>query len=289
MTGLPIITDKRFWWDDPEWPVNRRFLTNRGALFVEGVDVFTLRQSLSHEYEPFQERFPDIGLVVIGGFPPPSRQSAVVQAITHQLPETNILMLYASRDEPPQFQDRNLIHVQTWTADANSGYVVRAGNDGVGGNSRCRSAEARVRGLSSDPALVKVSAFVRKLDTLHMVGTSISPSATVQSMLHRNRAVLFCAEGNASLARCCLSPVVECIRPEQCEFPLPQRFSPRWGSIESYATLQQRAAEELVPPQDAADEWVKAWPTSLSSIVQRHRFCGCQREPYVIPRFFPYG
>ena len=110
-----------------------------------------------------------------------------------------------------------------------------------------------------------------------MVGTSISPSATVQSML-KYRSVLFCAEGNASLARCCLLPLVQCIRPEQCEFPVPRRFSPRWGSIESYATLQQRAAEDLIPPQDAADEWAMAWPTTMPSIVNIHRFCGCQRS-----------
>ena len=289
MSGIPIVTDKRFWWDDPAWLSNRGYLMNLGALIVEGVDVFTIRQSLLHEYPPFQERFPDIGLVVVGGFPPPSRQSAVVQAITHQLPEANILLLYASRDETPVVQDQNLIHVQTWTADANGGYVVRAGNDGVGGSSRCRSVEARARGVSSDPALVKVSAFVRNLNVLHMIGTCISPSATVQAMLTSSRSVLFCAEGDASLARCCMTPIMKCIRPVPCEFPLPRRFSPRWGSIETYATLQQRAAEEAIPPQDAADEWAQAWPTSISSSVEKHRFCGCQRTSHVFLRFFPYS
>ena len=86
MAGIPIVTDKRFWWDDPDWLSNRGYLMNLGARIVEGVDVFLIRQTLTHEYPPFQECFPDIGLVVVGGFPPPSRQSAVVQAITHQLP-----------------------------------------------------------------------------------------------------------------------------------------------------------------------------------------------------------
>ena len=275
MAGIPIVTDKQFWRDDTSWTANYQFLLEQRALFVEGVDVFAVRQTLCHGHPPFNENFPDIGLVVVGGFYPHYRQSSVVQALTHQLPQCDILMLYASRDAPPQFQDRNLIHVQTWTADADNGYVVRAGSEGVGGHSRCFSAESRFRGLASDPTLVKVSAFVHTLETLKLVGTSISPSATVRSMLLSNRSVLFCGEGDAALARCCLTPLhlhgpVPLDRAYQIEGPTPCRFTLGWRSLETYATLQQRAADEQVPPEEAADAWANAWPTGMTS----HDFTG---------------
>ena len=89
-------------------------------------------------------------------------------------------------------------------------------------------------------------------------------------MLLSNRSVLFCGEGDAALARCCLTPLhlhgpVPLDRAYQIEGPTPCRFTLGWRSLETYATLQQRAADEQVPPEEAADAWANAWPTGMTS------------------------
>ena len=263
--GVALVTDLQFWKEDPAWEANVAFLKQHHALLIEGVDVFNVAGTLGNSSQ-FPLNLSDIGLVVVGGFHPHYLMPAVVQAIAHQLPSSDVMMLYASRDSPPDFQDKNLIHMQAWTADAANGYVIRAGGQGVGGDSRCWSAEsayrcgAKKRKVSSDPSLVKVSVFTRCLSNVRLVGAQISPAATVQSTLNTGRHVVFCGEGDASLARSCLQPPP---MSDVHDFPTPNRFFPEHDRIETYATWLQRAAAEGISLPDAAWQWAMAWPTTM--------------------------
>ena len=269
--GIPIVTDLHFWKEDSAWAANRSYLEQNDALLIEGVNVFDVAGTLSYSTPQFHLDLSDIGLVVVGGFYPHHLMSAVVQALAHQLIFSDVLMLYASRDAPPDFQDRNVVHIQGWTADAENGYVIRAGRQGVGDHSRCHSPEAMCRGVQSDAALVKVSAFTRSPSNVRFVGAQISPASTVQTILDSGRHVLFCGEGDASLARSCLQkppqPIVHF-------FPTPYRYFPNDDTIETYATLLQRAADECWHLEYAAKQWAWAWPTTMQMRSQ-HRFCGC--------------
>ena len=263
--GVPIVTDLKFWTNTDVWERNCVFLKHRGALLIEGVNVFDIAGTLSKATLSFD----DIGLVLVGGFHPHHLMSAVAQTLAHQLPHADIMMLYAARDIPPTYQDRNLVHVQAWTADAVNGYVVKAGSEGIGGLSRCWSRESLWRGVSSDPSLVKVSAFAHLLSDIKFVGAQISPSCTVQLCLNRGRHVLFCCEGDASLACSCLQERFPKASQERCdEFPTPRRFFPYDGAVETYASFlhSQRGADGRVELADVADQWASAWPTRMERI-----------------------
>ena len=298
--GIPIVTDLQFWTNDDAWEENRSFLLQQNALLKEGVDVFELADTLEvicPTSACYSLDVSEIGLVVIGGFHPHHLMPAVVQALSHQLPHSDILMLYASRDTPPDFQDRNLLHMQAWTADVHSGYVIRAGCPGrVGGFSRCHSPETMSRGIDSDPTLVKVSAFTHSLANVQVVGAQISPAGTVQAMLNKGRHVLFCCEGDASLACSCLRPPPP---PIVHELPMPYRYFTDDGRIETYDSFIQREmaqwrcyrlhTDDCVYPnsafyreklQRAAYQWAQAWPTVHRS---QHQFCGCLRSSMTFP------
>ena len=266
---MPIVTDLQFWKNDRAWAGNCRFLTQHRALLIEGVDAYDVAGTLGSRPD-FKLNLSDIGLIVIGGFHPHYLMSACVQTICQQLPFAEIMMLYASRDTPPDFQDKHLFHMQAWTADADHGYVVRAGRQGIGGPSRCHSSESKKRKVISDPGLVKVSVFTRSPANVRMMGTQISPSGTVQLHLNAGRHVLFCGEGNASLACSCLrTPPSAAVQ----LFPTPNRFLED-STIETYATLLQRSDAEGTSREDAAYQWMKAWPTTMP-LQDTHRFCGC--------------
>ena len=268
-TGVPIVTDLQFWKNDRAWAGNCRFLTQHRALLIEGVDAYDVAGTLGSRPD-FKLNLSDIGLIVIGGFHPHYLMSACVQTICQQLPFAEIMMLYASRDNPPDFQDKHLFHMQAWTADADHGYVVRAGRQGIGGPSRCHSSESKKRKVISDPGLVKVSVFTRSPANVRMMGTQISPSGTVQLHLNAGRHVLFCGEGNASLACSCLrTPPSAAVQ----LFPTPNRFLED-STIETYATLLQRSDAEGTSLEDAAYEWMQGWPTTMP-LQDTHRFCGC--------------
>ena len=268
-TGVPIVTDLQFWKNDRSWAGNCRFLTQHRALLIEGVDAYDVAGTLGSRPD-FKLNLSDIGLIVIGGFHPHYLMSACVQTICQQLPFAEIMMLYASRDTPPDFQDKHLFHMQAWTADADHGYVVRAGRQGIGGPSRCHSSESKKRKVVSDPGLVKVSVFTRSPANVRMMGTQISPSGTVQLHLNAGRHVLFCGEGNASLACSCLrTPPSAAVQ----LFPTPNRFLED-STIETYATLLQRSDAEGTSREDAAYQWMKAWPTTMP-LQDTHRLCGC--------------
>ncbi len=126
-SGKVIISDICFWKNDESWYTNEVFFQAYGALLVEGLDVFDIKGTVNGLDTN------SLGMVVVGGFFPHMRMSTVVQSVTHQFPGIDVMMLYASRDAPPQFQDKEYVHVQAWTADAGNGYVVRAGSDGVAG------------------------------------------------------------------------------------------------------------------------------------------------------------
>ena len=130
--GRAIVTDLKFWRTSPNWAANEASLRGHGALIVEGINVFDVKQGMPPEVD-----FQKLGLVVIGGFAPHYRASAAVQALSHQIPEASLMFLYASRDQTPDYQDSDKVHIQAWTADASRGYVVLAGSDGHGGRSRC--------------------------------------------------------------------------------------------------------------------------------------------------------
>ena len=76
-----IVTDLRFWRDDPEWISNHAELLRQGAIFCEEVDVYQLHELLPR----LPIRGEDIGLVVIGGFHPHDMMAAAAEAIAHQL------------------------------------------------------------------------------------------------------------------------------------------------------------------------------------------------------------
>jgi hypothetical protein len=104
-----------------------------------------------------------------------------------------------------------MVHIQGFTADYTSPipYVIQSTRSG---SSRCHSRESRLRGVLADPALVKVSIFIKDLfgnspgNSLTNVfqGTRISPAALVQQHLRPGHTVLFLGEGDATWARSCL-------------------------------------------------------------------------------------
>ena len=252
--GRMIVTDLEFWHHDPAWKRNYDELRYHGAVFAENVNLFCLGSSLSHL--PIQ--LEDIALVVVGGFHPHYMTSPAVQALAHQLPRVEIMMLYASRDTPPDYQDRNLVHVQGWTADAANNYVIRIGGAGSGGHSRCYTAETLARGVASDPALVKISFFTRNVQNVHMTGALISPSASVQAVLRAGRHVLFCAEGDAALARSCLEIPPS---PAPSFFAQANRFFEGSGKVDSYIAFMQSAKDQgVMTVAEAARTWGEAWP-----------------------------
>ena len=312
MPGVPIVSDPQLARNDPMWSENCHFLLINNAVLVEGVDIYNVRQTLvraittrsgimsqslaaMEDIVRFNEDLPDIGLVVIGGERSQYRQTCVVQAVAHQLPQSDILVVHGPREHPPQYQDRNLIHVQTWSADDSSGYVIpsstRATCPITGPYTACTSPECRFRGLYADPLLVKVSAFVHSLETLKFVGACISPSVTVQGVLRSRRNVLFWGEGNGFFACSCLvsglhgtldvytplCPILSRGNPRYQEHPMPRRFWPPWGFLETYATLAQSAADNGWTPEEVMDEWIDAWPTNMTNDDSMHRFCGCLR------------
>ena len=201
--GRAIVTDLEFWKSSTDWPANELFLHSHGALIVEGINIFDVAKGM-----PSSVDFERIGLVVVGGFAPHYRVSAAAQALSHQIPDASLMFLYASRDQPPDYQDTDKVHIQAWTADAARGYVVLAGGEGQGGRSRCYSSEGVHRGVHSDPALVKLSIFTNTPSSVSYIGTKISPSMYVEHFLASNKDVLFCAEGNATLSSSCLTPSV---------------------------------------------------------------------------------
>ena len=315
--GVPIVSDTQFQRDGSRWSANCYYLLINNAVLLEGVDIYNLRQSLTHAITTrsgimsqslraldgivrFNEDLPEIGLVLIGGARSSLRQSCVVQAVAHQLPQSDILVVHGPRANPPQYQDRNLLHVQTWSADDGGGYVIPRNNETVSVRNNetgsdmdvsCTSPECRFRGLSSDPSLVKVSAFVHSLETLRFVGACISPSATVQNALRSRRNVLFWGESNLSLACHCLStlhstldvyapvcPILSRDNPHYQEHPRPRRFLNPWGYLETYSTLMQSGTEQGLPPESIAEEWTRAWPTNMTNDDNAHRFCGCLRS-----------
>ena len=254
--GRMIVTDLQFWQHDPAWSRNLDELLRHDAIFAENVNLFWLESSLSHL--PIQRE--DIALVVVGGFHPHYMMSSAVQALAHQLPAVDIMMLYASRDTPPDYQDRNLVHVQGWTADAANNYVIRQGGAGSGGHSRCYSAESWARGVASDPALVKISFFTRSIQRVHMTGALISPSASVQAVLRAGRHVLFCAEGDAALARSCLE-IPSSVAPFYAQ---PNRFFQDSAEVDSYMAFMQSVKDQgVLTVDEAARTWTEAWPTDL--------------------------
>ena len=267
MLGVPIVTDLHFWKEDPAWKSNRSFLHERGALLIEGVNVFDVIRTLRTSSPCFLGNLSDIGLVVIGGFHPHYLMPAVVQALAHQLPHSDILMLYASRDAPPEYQDKNLVHIQAWTADAANGYVIRRGGQGIGGTCRCFSAESKQRNVFSDPSLVKISAFTHSLANVQLVGAQISPAGTVHGILNSGRHVLFCCEGDASLATSCLRPP-----PQPCivhNLPSFHRYFPSTGKTETYAAFLRRAIDEGKELANAAHQWAQAWPTTMPTATSQ--------------------
>ena len=121
--GKSLVTDLQLWAHDPAFAANRDHLTAVGAHIVSGIDLYALHSTWSEAATNVDSlpsiNLKDIGMVVFGGFHPHHAPSAVVQSLAHQLPKAHsILALYASRDSPPTFHDRHMLHLQTWTADS---------------------------------------------------------------------------------------------------------------------------------------------------------------------------
>ena len=99
---------------------------------------------------------------------------------------------------------------------------------------------------------------------MHMIGALISPSASVQKVLCAGRHVLFCAEGDAALARSCLEVPKPPITQTQAQ---PNRLITRSGGVQevhSYMAFMQLAIEQgEMTSEDAAWAWAQGWPTEL--------------------------
>ena len=277
--GRAIVTDLQFWKSASDWTRNECFLRTQGAEIVDNINIFNVAEGM-----PPSVDFRRIGLVVVGGFAPHHRVSAVAQALSHQIPDASLMFLYASRDQPPDYQDTDKVHIQAWTADAARGYVVLAGREGQGGRSRCYSAEGVRREVHSDPALVKLSIFTNAPSSVSYIGTKISPSMYVEYFLASDKDVLFCAEGNATLSSSCLTPSV-LTSPLSAVCQLERgRYHKYWKAIDSYQWLlaqcnsskhvhQGTVAYELQQIQASdgqvqrvrqlervADIWAASWP-----------------------------
>ena len=259
--GRAIVSDLQFWKSSQDWTAHEAKLRAHGVLMVEGINVFNVKQGM-----PAEVQFDSVGLVVVGGFAPHHRASAAAQCLSHQIPCASLMFLYASRDEPPSYQDTDKVHIQAWTADASSGYVVKAGRDGVGGRSRCWSSESvDCRGVHSDPSLVKVSIFTPAPSQVTYMGAKLSPSMYVESFLSSNRDVLFCADGDASLSCSCLLPSITAPasssdslqRLKDLPSLMPGRYHWKFGSIVSYQWLLDQCDVEDAPEGSFAHELQK--------------------------------
>ena len=111
--GRAIVSDLQFWKSSQDWTAHEAKLRAHGVLMVEGINVFNVKQGM-----PAEVQFDSVGLVVVGGFAPHHRASAAAQCLSHQIPCASLMFLYASRDEPPSYQDTDKVHIQAWTADA---------------------------------------------------------------------------------------------------------------------------------------------------------------------------
>ena len=249
--GRAIVSDLQFWKSSPKWAANEEMLRAQGVLMVEGINVFNVRQGMPAEVE-----LQRVGLVVVGGFSPLYRAAAALQALSHQIPSASFMFLYASRDMPPSYQDTDKVHIQSWTADADKGYVVLA-KDGHGGRSRCFSSESvQCRGVNSDPSLVMVSIFTAFPGSVTYVNAKISPSMYVEHFLRSNKDVLFCAEGDASLSCSCLLPSHEGIASSAstaCRLE-PERYHWNYGTIANYQWLLDQCKVEHAPEGSFAHE-----------------------------------
>ena len=263
--GLVLVTDLEFWDTDPKFVSNRNCLHALGAHLVNEVDVYDVRKTWSKAVAGAwlsKINLDDIGMVVLGGFHPHDATSSVVQSLAHQLPNVHsIVALYASRDTPPQFQDRHMIHLQAWTADSHLGYVVRA----TRGHMRCWSRESMARGLEVDPSLVKISAFTTDPVHIQYGGTKISPSRSVQACLRSGKHVLFCAEGDCSLACSCLQSHCATSAPETAAMQRNRYFAT--GEILTYEEALIKWGDQYTARQIAG--WFSdAWPTDMTRVQQ---------------------
>ena len=209
----------------------------------------------------------DLRLAVVSGLHPHHLMSAAVDALLHQLPQVDaVLVLYAHGDVPPRCQDSHVLHLQGRSADvdAPTPYILRS----ISGQSRCHSAESRARGVHEDPALVRVSMFTKGKFHYAMVGTQISPRRAVQNFRQCGMDVLFLAEGDGSLARTCLEEAPLALLPSQ-EFDswglgaqpegcLATHRYHRDGWVATYEAMSTVDAA-----QRAAETWAAMRPTSM--------------------------
>ena len=214
--GRVLVTDLQLMTDSPRWKSNARVLAQDGVYVSDNVDMFDLGGTLEgsamhrlttegHLCAPQASlMMGDLRLAVVSGLYPHYLMSAAVDALLHQLPRVDaVLVLYAHGDVAPRCQDSFVLHLQGWSADVDvpTPYVVRD----TKGYSRCHSAESRAREDYEDPALVRVSMFMKNRDFHYaLLGTRISPRRAVQHFRQRGMDVLFLAEGDGSLARACL-------------------------------------------------------------------------------------
>ena len=285
-----LVTDLLLMTDSPRWGSNARVLAQDGVFVIDRVDIFNLKGTLEgkamnrlttdgHLCPPSAFVTPilmgDVRLAVVSGLHPHHLVSAAVDALLHQLPQVDaILVLYAHGDVAPRCQERHVLHLQGWYADvdAPTPYILRS----VSGYSRCHSAESRARGVLEDPALVRVSMFVKGED-IHwaMVGTQISPRRAVQDLRHRGKDVLFLAEGDASLARACLEQaplaVLSPLAPMPSLSPLASMHHLRYhrdGWVATYSEVLERellgrhdndGSQEAMSTTHAAQKAAETW------------------------------
>ena len=117
------------------------------------------------------------------------------------------------------------------------------------------------RGLEVDPSLVKISAF--STDPVHIQygGTKISPSRSVQACLRSGKHVLFCAEGDCSLACSCLQSHCATSAPETAAMQRNRYFAT--GEILTYEEALIKWGDQYTARQIA--EWFSdAWPTDMT-------------------------
>ena len=247
---------------------------------LEDVNVYTASDDLQEKriaFGPYQGQVladqgvqcpESISLIILGGFHPHSMASAAVESLTEQFQMVTVLVLYASRDQPPHHQDPNYSEIHTWTADHRRGYEVRTTQ---GHYSRCHSPEARRRGFETDPELVRVLAFFP--DAMLPFGSSIvisrgriSPAATTQMHLARGSNVLFCAEGACSLV---VSTIGLTAEPDWTNLYTGMRFhaSSSWSG--TYRNLinhfrgtlvDERLSGRFASLNEVAWFWREAWP-----------------------------
>jgi len=242
----------------------------------------------------------DLRLAVVSGLYPHHLMSAAVDALLHQLPQVDaVLVLYAHGDVPPRCQDSHVLHLQGWSADvdAPTPYILRS----ISGQSRCHSAESRARGVHEDPALVRVSMFTKGKFHYAMVGTQISPRRAVQNFRQCGMDVLFLAEGDGSLARACLeeAPLAPLpsqefdswdlgAQPEGC---LATHRYHRHGWVATYAEVLERAmlrrhyqldytygSPEAMSTAHAAQQAAETWAAMRPTSMLRCGDMGCDAE-----------